>query len=187
MTAFTDATPPVLTYRSVWSATDCFFFSPDTMTWAGGTVTVNAVNHYLKTGDVINLTVPGNAGSEWVLTSKTVTVVDANSFTFPNVGALGNYPAAFTTIDAATVNKVVITCQVYSKLMFKPTIIQVEQLPVTHTIVIKTKVHPSASWVTLGSAITDVTGLTQVVLTASYNIVRIEKTVGAGQPVVYAQ
>lgn len=187
--------PPQLSMQAVWASSIKHSFNPTNMTWSGGTVTVTAPDHQLTNSDTISIT-STNGSSPWVAASVTATVVDINTFTYPLVS---NPVVTFVPADPSSFSMVVnnggtytsvelitISCATYSKLMFRPTVVQVEALPGSTTIKLQGKVHPDASWVDI-QTVADTDGLTQVVFNTIYDMVRGKRTVGSGQPVLYAQ
>lgn len=124
-------------------------------------------------------------GSDWNLADQTITVVDADTFTTPQLVDPGTFPAGI--VDGVILNNsFMITCMKYSKLMFSPSVIQGDTLPAATTIVIEGKVHPNAAWVSLGQY-TLADGNFGLTISPRYNFVRGRRSVGTGQPVIYAQ
>ena len=171
-----------INYTKSWSASDVYYCVPQAATWAGGTLTVTSKNHNLATADVVNF-VSNVGASSWNMEDLEITVVDKDTFTVEIAEPADDFPDRVLTTST---EKVIVTCADYSKMMFKPMLLQVEALPTGVTIVVQSKVHPAASWKDMATVV-EADGVTQVVFSPLVNIVRCVKTAGAGQPVVYAQ
>lgn len=181
--------------KLVWSASDCHFFYPTSVTWDGSnTALIVAKNHYLSTSDVVSLT--SFAGSGWTLSNKTITVVDKDTFTFPlasnpgsgnvtiNLPEYHTYPVPAQLNGPTGYNDLIkVTCTKYSKLMFRPVTIE-HTVPASTNIAFEGIVHQdSTAFISLGT----VTGAGTPTLfspTPVVNLVRGRITSGSGQPVV---
>lgn len=169
----------------VWggASTVVYNFFPTAASYVSGTgvITFTFKNHLLTTGDVVNV-IDVN-GSTFDSNSESVTVIDPNTFTVAvNTGLTGFLdPSIYQNAGSFRID-----VPKYSELVINPSLLQVEALPAGTTITIQGKVDPLATWVTLAT-ITDADGLSTVNFNTRYNLVRGNRTVGSGQPTVYAQ
>lgn len=186
---------PAVKYQKVWSATDSYYLYPKQVVWdePGSRIVFTNKNHTLANSDSVNLVAsnPATAASSWIRTGETITLIDANSFSVPQLNYPGPVPGGITpytdnqSSGYINTNQFSITCMKYSKLMFSPKIIQLDTLPGATTVIVEAKVHPDAAWVTLGTY-TSVDGNVALVNTNNYLFVRGRRSVGTGQPVMYA-
>lgn len=167
---------PNLTTKRTWSATDCYYVIPASVSYATGVINFFTPGHDMVTGDIVDVT-SNIVNSSFTKVQVAITVVDSANFTIvysSNPGALGytEYINVF--------------CQKYSMLMHKPNVVQVEALPAGTTIVLMEKVHSDATWLTVAT-ITSTDGASRISFDPFMNRVRAVKTLGTGQPIIYSQ
>lgn len=179
---------PGLAYSKVWSANDSYFTFPIGGTYSGGVVTFDSKNHGLVSGDVVDST-NTDTTSVWNQSGITITVIDKDTFTAPFPEDPGVYDYnKFERYGSASAprEQVKISCSKYSKLMFKPEAIQVNELPAGTEVAIQGKVHSDAAWVELAT-VTAADKDTLIELSVKYNMVRLVRTSGTGQPEAFSQ
>lgn len=182
---FSDQGAPQLQYRKIWATGVSYYINAESMAWAGGTMTVVARNHNLATNDVVATLSNNTADVTLNFTTKTVTVVDADTFTFASSDPASAFPRSYSGSPLFLDEKITITSNGYSRLLFKPVIIQVNTLSGSDTIFVQTKIHPEAPWVTQQTlAIGD--GNAIINFTTMYNFVRLARGAGSTQIVAFA-
>lgn len=177
----TQATPSMPSAK-IMSATDFHAFNPTSGSWSGGTITLIYANHNLASSDVVSL-VSSDGASLWNVTDVVATVVDKDTFTVPLVGNPGTFPVPGGQFENERVS---VICKSYSRLTCRPAILQVDALPSGTNVQVQIKLHADASWTTFAT-ITPADGSSLVNFSPPVNYVRVARSAGTGQPVVYAQ
>ncbi len=183
---YDDQGGPSLQYKKIWATGVSYYTMAESMTWAANVMTVVARNHNLASADVVTIASNDTATTNLNYSSKTITVVDADTFTFAAVGDPGSsFPRPYSGTPLYLDEKMTITCNSYSRLLFKPTVLQVNTLTGADTVFVQTKIHPEAPWVTQ-QTIANANGDVIVNFTVAYNFVRLARGVGTTQVVAFS-
>jgi len=177
-----DQNAPQLQYKKIWAAGISYYFRVESISWLADVMTIVARNHNLAINNVISL-LSNYPSTALNYTNKTVTVINADTFTIPVIGDPGEiFPKASGSPIFEEV--VTITSNNYSRLLFKPSQLQVNTLTGADTVIVQVKTHPEAPWIslqTLSVADSDIL----INLTQIYNFVRLARGVGSTQVVAF--